>query len=149
MFSWFDSYDIFNEAGNTVFTVRGQMGVGHRFRIFDANGNEVGAVNQKCWSFLPCFNIIINGELKGAIKKQFSFFRPKFTVDYMGWTIDGNYFEWDYEVRDMMGSPVARVSKEFFNWTDTYSIDVAYEDNALAALMLVIAIDAEKSISNH
>ena len=144
LFSWLDSYDIFDEAGNTVFTVKGRMGVGHRFDVFDKNGREVGAVRQKCFSFLPCFNIFIDGKEAGQIRKKLSFFRPKFTVDYMGWSVDGNYFEWDYEVRDMMGSVIARVSKELFNWTDTYSIDIAYEDNALAVLMLVLAIDAEK-----
>ena len=144
LFSWFDSYDIFDETGNTVFTVKGRWGVGHRFEVFDKNGSMVGAVNQKCLSFLPCFNISVNGKYSGQIRKRFSFFRPKFTVDYMGWSVDGNYFEWDYEVRDMMGSVIARVSKELFNWTDTYSIDIAYEDNALAVLMLVLAIDAEK-----
>ena len=27
-FSWFDSYDIYDEAGNTVFTVEGQLSWG-------------------------------------------------------------------------------------------------------------------------
>ena len=36
------------------------------------------------------------------------------------------------------------ISKELFRWTDTYSIDVRDPDDALAALALVIAIDAEK-----
>jgi len=39
---------------------------------------------------------------------------------------------------------VAYVSKEIWNWTDTYTIDVASPDDALYALMLVLAIDAEK-----
>ena len=29
MFSWFDSYDIYNEAGDTLFTVEGQLAWGH------------------------------------------------------------------------------------------------------------------------
>ena len=36
------------------------------------------------------------------------------------------------------------ISKELFNWTDTYVIDVANSNDALTALMLVLAIDAEK-----
>jgi uncharacterized protein YxjI len=39
---------------------------------------------------------------------------------------------------------VATVCKELFNWTDTYSIDVEDPRDALYALMLVLAIDAEK-----
>ena len=40
-FSWLDSYDIFDEAGNTVYTVKGQLAWGHCLKIFDANGYEV------------------------------------------------------------------------------------------------------------
>ena len=39
---------------------------------------------------------------------------------------------------------MARVTKELFNWTDTYVIDVADPADALHALMVVLAIDAEK-----
>ena len=28
LFSWFDSYDIYDESGNTLYTVKGQLFVG-------------------------------------------------------------------------------------------------------------------------
>ena len=43
---------------------------------------------------------------------------------------------------------VADVSKQLFNWTDTYVIDVRNPEDALCALMLVLAIDAEKCSRN-
>ena len=30
LFSWFDSYDIYDEAGNTVYVVKGQLSWGHK-----------------------------------------------------------------------------------------------------------------------
>lgn len=57
--------------------------------------------------------------------------------------------EWDYTVYGAGGSVVAAVSKEIFNWTDTYVIDVANPSDALCALMLVLAIDAEKCSRNN
>ena len=39
MFSWFDSYDIYDESGNTVFVVKGELAWGHLLRIYDAQGN--------------------------------------------------------------------------------------------------------------
>ena len=80
--------------------------------------------------------------------KEFSFFTPLFTIDYKGWEIEGDWFEWDYSIFDSAGDRKAVISKELFNWTDTYSIDVRNEDDALAALALVIAIDAEKEQRN-
>ena len=34
-FSWFDSYDVYDEAGNTIFTVKGQFAWGKCLKIFD------------------------------------------------------------------------------------------------------------------
>ena len=42
------------------------------------------------------------------------------------------------------GECIATISKELFNWTDTYVIDVNDPRDAVYALMLVLAIDAEK-----
>lgn len=42
------------------------------------------------------------------------------------------------------GACIAEISKQLFNWTDTYVIDVHDPEDALCALMLVLAIDAEK-----
>ena len=77
----------------------------------------------------------------------FTFFRPKFTLDMNGWSVDGDWLEWDYEVSEG-GRHVASVSKQIWNWTDTYVIDVYDPQDALAALMLVLAIDAEKCSRN-
>ena len=41
LFSWFDSYDIYDEAGNTVYVVKGQFSWGHKLAIYDAYGNEI------------------------------------------------------------------------------------------------------------
>ncbi len=80
----------------------------------------------------------------GCISKEFSFFRPRYNIDCNGWHIQGDFFEWDYQIIDSNGAGVATVSKELFNWTDTYSIEVYNPQDALNALMLVLAIDAEK-----
>ena len=52
--------------------------------------------------------------------------------------------EWDYSIVGPAGDNVASVSKQLFNWTDTYVIDVPDPANAILALMIVLAIDAEK-----
>ena len=44
LFSWFDSYDIYDESGNTLYTVKGQLSWGHCLKIFGASGEELGTV---------------------------------------------------------------------------------------------------------
>ena len=143
-FSWFDSYDIFDEAGNTVYTVKGQLSWGHCLKIYDNMGNELGTVKEKIFTWLPKFEIYQGNNLIGCISKEFSFLKPKFNIDYNGWHIDGDWFELEYNIVNSFGITIATVSKEIFNWTDTYSIDVYNPNDALCAVMLVIAIDAEK-----
>lgn len=144
MFSWLDSYDIYDEAGNTVYIVKGELALGHRLNIMDAAGRHLGTVQQKLLRFLPTFELYIGDTLMGSIRKEFTFFKPKFSIDCNGWTIDGEWFEWDYAIRDAHGREIATISKEIFRMTDTYVIDVHHPDDALGALMVVLAIDAEK-----
>lgn len=143
-FSWLDSYDIYNEAGQTVYTVQGQLAWGHCLKIFDARGNEVGTVKERILTFLPKFEMYLGERYVGCISREFTFFHPRYNIDCNGWQVEGDFFEWDYQICNVAGNPIATVTKELFNWTDTYSIDVADPKDALCALMLVLAIDAEK-----
>lgn len=147
-FSWFDSYDIFDENENVLFSVEGQLSWGHRLHILNAKGEHVGTVKQRVMTFLPRFELYFGDEYVGCITKEFSFFRPNFSVDHNGWSIDGDFLEWDYQILDSAGALVAEVSKELFRMTDTYVIDVVREEDALSALMVVLAIDAEKDSRN-
>lgn len=147
-FSWFDSYDIYSEAGEIVYTVKGQLSWGHCLKICDAAGRELGTVKEMVLTWLPKFEMYLGNRYIGSINKEFTFFKPKFNIDCNGWTVNGDWLEWDYTILNAQGRQIASVSKELWNWTDTYVIDVADPQDALCALMLVLAIDAEKCSRN-
>ncbi len=144
MFSWFDSYDIYDEAGETLYVVRGQLSWGHCLKIFDAAGHEIATVKERVLTWLPKFEMYLGTRYVGCISKELTFLKPKYNIDCNGWHIEGNFMEWDYNILDGSGREIATVSKELFRWTDTYVIDVYDPQDALCALMLVLAIDAEK-----
>lgn len=144
LFSWFDSYDIYDEAGNTIYVVKGELAWGHLLRIYDANGREIGHIRERILTLFPKFEMYLGDRYIGCIHKEFTFFRPRFHIDYNGWRVEGDWFEWDYMILNSVGQKIADVSKELWNWTDTYVIDVVNPQDALYALMLVLAIDAEK-----
>ena len=143
-FSWFDSYDIYDESGRAVFTVEGKPSWGHKLHILNAQGGHIGTVKQVVLTFLPKFELYVGEQYVGSIHKEFTFFKPRFQVDCNGWQVEGDLWGWDYRIRDGYGRTVAAVSKELFNWTDTYSLDVADSRDALLVLMVALAIDAEK-----
>ncbi len=143
-FSWFDSYDIYDEAGNTAYVVKGQMSWGHCLKIFTANGQEVGMVKERVLTFLPKFEIYGNGRYLGCISKELSFLKPRYDIDFNGWHIEGSFMEWDYSITGAAGQQIASVSKELFHMTDTYVLTIANPRDALHVLMFVLAVDAEK-----
>ena len=106
LFSWFDSYDIYNEQGNPIYVVKGQISWGHCLKIFDPYGNEAGTVKEQIFTFLPKFEIYQGNQYLGCIKKEFSFLKPRYDIDYNGWHIDGSFMEWDYKITDQMKTAV-------------------------------------------
>lgn len=147
-FSWLDSYDIFAENGETVYSVKGQLSWGHCLKIFDAAGQEIGTVKERILTWLPKFELYGGTQYIGCVSKELTFFRPKYHIDVNGWSMEGNWLEWDYTIINAEGRQVASISKQIWNLTDTYAIDIFDPNNALTVLMLVLAIDAEKCSRN-
>ena len=74
VFSWFDSYDIYGEDGETVFTVQGRLSWGHCLEIFGPGGENVGTVKEELLTLLPRFALYAGEAYIGQINKEFSFF---------------------------------------------------------------------------
>ena len=143
-FSWLDSYDIYDESGNTAFTVKGRLSFGHCLDIYDRTGAGIGTVQEELLHFLLHFRMYAHDQYIGEMYQKLTFFKPSFRLDCNGWRVDGDIFEWDYNVTDASGRPVAHLSKELFHFTDTYVMDIPDPQNALTVLMIALVIDAAK-----
>ena len=149
MFSWGDSYDVYDEDGSPRYEVRSDLfALGHQIRVFDKRSmEELGSIHEKLLTFLPVFEIVVDGRLQGSVRKEFSFLRPSYRVDYHDWQITGDVFGWDYRV--MQGDrEVMSISKEVLNWTDTYILTYNNPAWEMPGLLLVLAIDAA-NCSHH
>ena len=120
---------------------------GHQLHVYDTMGNEVGRINQKLLTLMPQFEITVEGRMRGTIKKQFTFFVPKYDIDYNGWHAEGDVLGWNYEVYSGHRA-IMHVNKQWLTWGDTYTIDIADERDELEGIMLVIAIDAANCDKN-
>lgn len=142
VFSWTDSYDVYDEGGGIKYFVKAEfLALSHQLHVYDSSHREIGRINQRLISLLPAFDIEINGVTKGSIQKKFAFLHPRYDVDFNGWHVEGDFLGWDYEV--LQGcSAVMHISKEVLNWGDTYVLDFVDPKDELMGLLLVIAIDA-------
>ena len=143
--SFLASYDIYNENNEVVYTVKSKLSFGQHFDIYDASGTKVAHMERRLFTFLPKYDLFVNDEYIGCIRKEFTFFRPSFTIECNGWYIEGSVFERYYSIYSRDGSNVATITKKLLNLTDTYSLNIADPFNALPVLMLVLAIDGEKA----
>ena len=68
LFSWFDSYDIYDEDGATLYTVEGQLSWGHCLHILDAAGRHVGTVQERVLTLLPKFELYFEEQYVGCVQ---------------------------------------------------------------------------------
>jgi uncharacterized protein YxjI len=143
VFSWGDTYDVYDEWGNVRYYVEAEIfAIGHQIHVYEKQtGREVGSIHQHFFAFTPGFDIVMDGQRVGVIKKRFTLFSQTYDVDFRGWTCEGDVFKWDYQV--MQGSmQVMSISKEWFTWGDTYVMEISNPAHELPGLLLVLAIDA-------
>ena len=143
VFSWTDSYDVYDETGEARYEVSAEFfAFGHQIHVYDKrSGMEVGSIHQKLLTFLPRFEIVVGGRIYGTISREFTFFHPKYNVDFLGWDVEGDFMGWDYRV--LQGQrQVLSITKELFNWSDTYVLSYNNPANEIPGLLLVLAIDA-------
>lgn len=148
VFSWTDTYDVYDEQGEPKYFVKAEFfSLGHRIHVYNRNGQEIGMIQEKLLTMMPKFEVTVMGKYAGVIEKRFTFFKPKYEIDYNGWRVEGDFLGWEYDV--MSGcSAVMHISKELLHWGDTYVIHFQNPEDEIMGLLLVIAIDAANCSSN-
>ena len=143
LFTLTDNYYVYDETGEIRYEVEDEfLSFGHQIHVYDKrSGREVGSIHQKFFTFTPEFEIRVGGRTVGTIRKAFTLFLPRYHVDYKNWEVEGDLMGWDYSVT-CGSTEVLSISKEVFNWTDTYAMHYRDPANEIPGLLLVIAIDA-------
>ena len=157
VFSWGDKFTVKDAYGEDKYIVEGEVFTfGKKLHVYDRSGREVAFIKQEVWSFLPRYYVFCGDRQIAEIKKEFTFLFPRYTIEGLGWEIDGSFMAHDYQItkRDRK---IVTISKEWMNWGDSYELDIADPADELVALAVVIAIDcvtetasaAASSASNH
>lgn len=143
VFSWTDSYDVYDENGIARYFVKAEfLSLGHQIHVYEKQtGREIGSIHQRLLALLPTFDIVINGQEQGSVSKKFSLFTPRYAVDFHGWEVQGDFLGWDYQVYQQ-NTEVMSISRELLTWGDTYVLNYTNPAHEMPGLLLAIAIDA-------
>ena len=79
-------------------------------------------------------------EQVAEIKKEFSFIFPRYSIEGLGWEIDGKFMAHEYEITQK-GRSIVSISKEWMTWGDSYELDIANPADEIVALAVVLTID--------
>lgn len=141
VFSWTTKFTVKDENGNDKYYVEGELfSWGKKLHVTDVNGREAAFIQQKVFSFLPRYFVFVNGEQIAEIVKEFSFFRPKYSIEGLGWNINGDFWSHDYMITQN-GRPIVTIQKEWMTWGDSYELDIADPRDEIVALSVVLTID--------
>ena len=149
VFSWNDKFTVRDEYGTDRYQVEGEFfSIGRKLHVRDMNGSEIVYIAQEIWAWLAKYHVHIQGRHVADVQKKFSWFTPRYELsgpECAGWTVEGSFWEHDYEVRDQNGNCIVHIYKEWMTWGDSYVLDIANPADELLALALVLTIDCVKA----
>ncbi|MBO0454159.1 LURP-one-related/scramblase family protein [Candidatus Enterococcus murrayae] len=144
VFSIGEKFTVMDEEQQPRYFVKGSfMKIPKTFSIEDERGHEISRITKKVISLLPKFFVEMNGEETIEISKQLSFFKAKYSISAADLTVNGNWWDMDFEVLQK-GQKVADINKRWISWGDTYEITILNETLEELIISLVIAIDCVK-----
>jgi uncharacterized protein YxjI len=145
VFSLGGKFTVKDQQEKDVYYVEGSfMKVPKTFTIMNTSRDEVALITKKTFSFLPKFFVKVNGREVLMIKKEFSFFKARYTIDAAGIEVHGNWWDMEFQVIQR-GDVVGKVSKEWFTWGDSYKVQIMDEKMEAIIIALVVAIDCVKA----
>ena len=170
-FKWGNTYQIFNSKGKEIGTVSQNVSTSEKiWRVLinkaivpfslevRSTDGQLQATISKGWSFMRPEVAITDSKNQrvGSIEKKLSLGRSNFKILDSGGSqiagIKGSLASWDFEIKDMKGSQLGKISKkwaglakEIFTTQDKYNVHIdsklTQQDNRISILVSAIAID--------
>ena len=149
IFTWGDKFTVKDETGNDKYIVEGEIfSWGKKLHVYDMQGYEVSFIKQELFRFLPTYSVYQKGQQVGEIRKEFSFLFPRYTIDGLGWEIEGRFMAHDYQITKG-GRSIVTISKEWMTWGDSYELDITDPADEIVALAVVLTIDCIIEAQNN
>jgi uncharacterized protein YxjI len=141
VFSFGERFYIKNDQGEDVYYVEGSFfRIPKMFKMYNMKNEVVSVIEKQMFRMLPRYNIETKDEAV-VLKREFTFFKNRFTLENTDWEIVGDFWAHEYQlVQDR--KPIMSITKHWFTWGDSYELTIVDEQDAILSLSVVIAIDA-------
>lgn len=151
VFSFRDQFTVFDRKKKPVYKVDGKFfSIGDQLAITTSEGVPVLQIKQHVFSLMPRYSIANDEKELCVVSKKMSFFRARYEIEPLGWTIEGSLFDHHYAVKDGT-TTIMTVEKEWLSWGDTYHLHVGdpRHETISVALMIVLDMVHHQKSKNH
>ena len=139
-------FNISDETGVPHYQCEGSLfRVPKQFTITDMQGKLVSQIEKNFLSFLPTFKVNLACGESFTLRKEWTFFKPRYQIDNLQMVVQGDFWDMDFDLT-REGQLLARISQEWLRMTSTYTIEVYDESYADLIISLVVAIDYVKAM---
>lgn len=142
-FSFRDRFTIKDKNQQDLFLAEGEwLSIGKRITLRTMAGEDLLLVKERLFRFLSQYEFYVGEQLIGELKKEFSLLKPRYRMVSPSWTIQGDIWSYNYEIKEG-NQLIAVINKKVFSFMDAYEIQVLQEEYVELVLGIVIAIDAD------
>jgi uncharacterized protein YxjI len=149
IFTFGDQFSVLDEQGNEKYFVEGEIFTwGKKLHVYDRHRREVAFIKQELFTFMPCYHVYVGDRDIAQVRKELSFFRPRYYVDGLNWDVEGDFFAHEYRVTKN-GRDIVSIDKEWMTWGDSYELTIAPDADEIVALAVVLTIDCVVESQNN
>ena len=144
VFSLKQDFNIYDHNQTPLFRISGKLfSLGRQLRIYDAlTDEELAYVKETPFRLLTQLKIYRDNDYVATIQQKLTFFKTKMAIQDLGWTIEGDFLDWHYVIKDAAHQTIAEVEAKLLSWSDTFEITIDdTEVDPVIVLAIILAID--------
>ncbi|MDQ0222152.1 LURP-one-related/scramblase family protein [Streptococcus moroccensis] len=144
MWSLGGKFTIKDESGKPAYEVKGSfLQIPKTFTLSDMSGNLISQIEKKMLTFLPQFTVSLSNGQSFVLKKQFTWFKPRYSLSGLNMTVQGDWWDMNFTL-SQKGRKIAEINQAWLAMTSTYQVTVLDDAYADLVISLVVAIDYVK-----
>lgn len=135
-----DKAAVTDENGAVRYYVHGDFAIVKKYYVDEVNGTQLASVVQKKISSTGTCVVSRNGNDIAEIVPKITLFKPKYEVKRLGWTIEGNFNQDKYSIKQN-GKAIVNVNVRLLMKGNAYEIDITDGIDEVNALAVVLVIE--------